>query len=1022
MDFNGFRVFNSFFSTQRYIIGQQLPMNVLSKSSCFLEKIDYELWQTIEFSWLLFLWKNLTPMKSHFFLLIITLATRLDLKAQIIDINPVKPTPYDERVQAFLQRQQLKQTSLVKKTEFRSAGPSIMSGRVVDLEVNPSAPHQFYVAYASGGLWYTSNNGQSFIPLFDNQPVMTLGDIAVNWKHNILWAGTGENNSSRSSYAGTGLYVSYDQGKSWQHAGLGEMHHCGRIVLHPHNPDVLWVASMGHLYSPDKERGIFKTSDAGKTWKQVLFIDENTGAIDLVIDPHNPEVLYGALWHRTRRAWHFTESGNTSGIYKSTDGGLTWHRLNLPGSGFPWGQTVGRIGLDIFPGNSRIIYAILDNQARRELKKDTTLKLSKDTFRVMTPEAFLQLNDTLLNRFLREHGFEKEYTAQSVKHLVRSGKIKPSALVDYLEDANMALFETEVIGPEVYRSENGGITWRKMNQEYLDHVFYSYGYYFGIIRVFPDNDKRILTGGVPLLVSDDGGQTFRSIDAPNTHVDYHACWINPSHPDHMIIGTDGGVNITYDGGKTYFKANSPAVGQFYTVNVDMSTPYNIYGGLQDNGVWYGPSTYEASAAWHQYGQYPYKLLLGGDGMQIMIDPRDNNTVYAGYQFGHYFRINKTTGEMKSIRPKHKLGERPLRFNWQTPIWLSVHNPDILYMGSNKFHRSMNKGETFVTLSGDLTRGGRKGNVPYGTITTIHESPLRFGLIYLGTDDGLVHVSKDGGHTFTNISKGLPAHFWVSRVIASAHDTAVVYVSLNGYRWDHFAALIYRSSDFGKTWKRIGLNLPAEPVNVIRDDPFNQNILYVGTDHGAYVSLDRGETFMAFVSGLADAPVHDMVVHPVSRELILATHGRSLYIARVKELQQLNDSILQKDLHLFASDTIRWNKNRGKISSKWFYKGEKPIRLAYFSRHPSIRHFTITTTEGLILYSLRDTSIAGLNYLEYDLSVDSTAASSYYRERLARKDVPEDFEWKQQDDGRYYLLPGTYYLKEGQHTAPIIIKP
>lgn len=960
-------------------------------------------------------------MKNFCFLLFLVYSLYGGFSSAQKTSNPVPATPFKTREQDYEKRQMLKANSFVKDIPFRSAGPSVMSCRVTDVDVNPSDPKQFYVAYASGGLWFTRNNGQSFEPVFDNQASMTIGDIAVDWKRSIIWVGTGENNSSRSSYLGTGMYVSYDKGQTWQHRGLGEMHHCGRIVLHPENPDVLWVASMGHLYSPNRERGVFKTTDGGKTWKHVLYIDDNTGAIDMAMNPKNFDELYASLWYRERRAWNFTESGKTSGIYKSADGGETWKLITGSGNGFPDGNGTGRIGIDIYPRNPQVIYAVLDNQNRREKKKEEKEGLTKDTFRLMTKEVFLQLNDSLLNKFLKDNGFEKEHTAEFVKSQVRKNILKPSSLIEYLEDANAALFDTDVIGAEVYRSNNGGLTWNKMNADFLDEVYNTYGYYFGEIRVSPQNDKRIIIGGVPVLLSDDAGKTFHSIDAPNMHGDYQAFWINPSDHDHIIIGNDGGLNITYDGGKTYFKANSPPVGQFYTVQFDMATPYNVYGGLQDNGVWTGPSTYEASPAWHQSGHYPYKSLIGGDGMQVMVDPRDNNTVYTGYQFGYYFRINKTTGETKSIRPKHKLGERPLRFNWQTPIWLSVHNPDILYLGSNKFHRSMNKGESWATLTGDLTKGGRKGNVPYGTLTTIHESPLRFGLIYVGTDDGLVHLSKDGGYSFTNISRGLPENLWVSRVIASAHDTATVFVSLNGYRWDDFTSYLYQSTDYGKTWKRIGLNLPAEPINVIRDDPQNPNLLYAGTDHGLYVSIDQGKTFMAFSSGLADAPVHDLVIHPREKEIILGTHGRSIYIASVKELQQLHDSILRKDLYFFTMEELRWNKNRGRIFSKWFQKPEKPIRIPYWSRTAEIREFIIQTESGLVLKTFTDTAAAGISFSNYDLTVDSTAAAAYYKECSDKKSIPKDFEWKQQDDGRYYLLPGKYLITAGREKTTLIIK-
>ena len=333
----------------------------------------------------------------------------------------------------------------------------------------------------------------------------------------------------------------------------------------------------------------------------------------------------------------------------------------------------------------------------------------------------------------------------------------------------------------------------------------------------------------------------------------------------------------------------------------MAKPYNIYGGLQDNGVWFGPHSYQHSNRWHASGQYPFKMIYGGDGMQVAIDTRDNQTVYTGSQFGSYARVNTKTGERKSIRPQHDLGERPYRWNWQSPIAISKHNQDIVYFGSNYFHRSMDQGNTFEKLSVDLTKGGKKGNVPYGTLTTIAESPLKFGLIYVGSDDGLIHVSKDAGYTWSMISGTLPTDFWVSRVDASRHSEGRVYASLNGYRWDNFEALVYVSENYGENWKRIGLDLPAEPVNVIKEDPENENIIYVGTDHGVYISLDKGATFSAMDGGLPAVPVHDLVIHGRDHDLVLGTHGRSFWVADVQHIKALNDEILAKDLYVFSID-------------------------------------------------------------------------------------------------------------------------
>ena len=457
------------------------------------------------------------------------------------------------------------------------------------------------------------------------------------------------------------------------------------------------------------------------------------------------------------------------------------------------------------------------------------------------------------------------------------GAIEPISLVEFLEDSNTLLFETPVIGAEVYLSEDSGITWKKVNEDELNNLFYSYGYYFGEIRVDPQHPEKVYTTGVPLIKSNDYGKTWESIDFENMHGDHQALWINPNRSGHLIAGNDGGLNISYDDGENWMKYNSTSVGQFYDINVDMNEPYNVYGGFQDNGVWMGPSDYESSLRWHSSGQYPWKSIYGGDGMQTEVDFRDNETVYTGSQFGNYARLNTTTGDRKRITPSHKLGERPYRWNWESPIYLSRHNQDILYMGSNRFHRSLNQGDNFETLSGDLTKGGKKGNVSYGTLTTIIESDLKYGLIYVGSDDGMVHVSKNGGFSWENISSSLPKDMWVSGIYPSKFVEGRVYLSLNGYRWDNFEPMVYISEDYGLNWSKIGHNLPMEPVNVIIEDPKNESLVYVGTDHGVYASFDYGNNFQAFKNGLPNAPVHDLVVHPRDDDLVVGTHGRSVYI-------------------------------------------------------------------------------------------------------------------------------------------------
>ncbi len=806
----------------------------------------------------------------------------------------VKPSTTAERMNGIQKRKLLEDRSVLKDIKFRNVGPSIMSGRVVDVDVNPTDPTEFYIAYASGGLWYSKNNGQSLVPVFDKENAFSLGDIAVNWKTGTIWVGTGEVNSSRSSYSGLGVYKSADKGKTWNYLGLPESHHIGKISLHPTNENIAWVAVLGHLYSPSKERGIYKTADGGKTWKQTLFVDENTGAVDMDINPKNPDEVYAAMWYRTRRAWNFEEGGKTSGIYKSVDGGNSWKLLTGVGSGFPAGDGLGRIGVAVFATNPNIIYATLDNQGRRpdtaQKKVDTNFVLK--TFKDLSKEGFLNLDNNKLDSFLLKNNFKEKYTAASVKELVKTDKIKSTEIYNYLFDANTALFETPIIGCEVYRSDDAGANWRKVNTKGLN-LYNTYGYYFGKISVSNSNVDKVVISGYNLMLSTDGGKTFEGTDNDATHADWHGCWMNPNKDSHWIAGNDGGCNITYDDGKHWFKANTPSVGQFYKIAVDDAKPYNIYGGLQDNGTWYGPSNTKDEDQWDYEGVYPWKNIGGGDGMQVQIDTRDNKTAYSGSQFGFYGRRSTEGGKRLFIYPRPDLGDEKYRFNWQTPIWLSKHNQDIFYYGSNHFHRSMKKGEDLETLSSDLSNGGKEGDIPFGTSTTLVESSMKFGLIYIGTDDGNIQLSKDVGNTWTKISGSLPKAvqgMYVSRITPSVFKVSRVYITLNGYRNDNFGAYIFVSDDYGSSWTQLGTDLPMEPINVITEDPKKENIIYVGTDNGLYASFDLGKTFMTLDNNLPRVPVHDIVIQQRENELVIGTHGRSIYIAKLKDIQKLVDKV------------------------------------------------------------------------------------------------------------------------------------
>lgn len=913
--------------------------------------------------------------------------------------------------QSLKRKEVLTNNSIVKNIEFTNIGPTIMSGRVVDLDVNPSNTNEFYVAYASGGLWYTNNNGTSFTPVMDNAPTQNIGDIAIDWQHGTIWVGTGESNSSRSSYPGIGILKSTDKGKTWQHVGLSDSQHIGRIIINKNNPEEVVIGVLGHLYSKNKQRGVFRTTDGGKTWSNTLFINENTGIIDISPSPKNPNILFAASWERMRKAWDFDGDGSGSAIYKSMDAGATWIKLTKKGKGFPAGQGVGRIGIAAF--NNDIVYAFLDNQYRRKATpKEKSNGLQKEAFKTMSVVDFMKLDNEALNKYLKDNRFDKKESAAKIKAAVKEKRINPSDLASYLEDANSRLFNSPVIGAEVYKSTNGGGSWKKTHKGFLDGVYSSYGYYFGIIGVSQLDHNKIYIGGVPLLKSDDGGATFANIGAPNMHSDHQAIWINPKKEGHVIDGNDGGINITFDDGKNWTKNNPNAVGQFYAINVDHKEPYNVYGGLQDNGVWYGPSNYQFSKGWKGSGNYPYKRIGGGDGMQVQIDARDNETIYTGSQFGYYFRLNLKTGKRKSIHPKHQLGDTPYRYNWQTPILLSSHNQDILYMGANKLLRSMDQGNTFDVISEDLTTGGKKGNVPYGTLTSISESPFQFGMLYTGSDDGLIHLTKDGGNSWKNITGNLPQNLWVSRVIASKFKKERVYATLNGMRFDDFNTYVFMSENSGATWKNISNNIPASAVNVIKEDTVNEEILYVGTDNGLYVSFNNGTSWSPFSHGLPNVAVHDLVIQEKVQDLVVGTHGRSIYKTNITQLQQYHE-IHEKETHLFSIKSMRASSRWGSSWNQWtpvntpqidvhvFSKNEKRIKIDVLDGDVKINEFTVDATKGF-------------NRTTYDVSFSKKGRKAYEKAHPKSKLTAAQ-------NGIYYLPKGSYTLAIGDQKQGLEIK-
>lgn len=928
-----------------------------------------------------------------------------------LSINAQQTTSANQIEESLNQKDALTKNSIVKNIEFTNIGPTVMSGRAVDIDVNPNNTNEFYVGYASGGLWYTNNNGTSFTPVMDNSPTQNVGDIAVDWKNGTIWVGTGESNSSRSSYPGIGILKSSDKGKTWKNVGLTDSHHIGRIIINKNNPNEVIVGVVGHLYSTNKQRGIYKTTDGGKTWKNTLFIDDMTGVIDISVSPTNPNVLFAASWERVRKAWNFDGDGNGSAIYKSTDAGNSWTKVTAKGNGFPVGTGVGRIGLAAF--NDTVVYAFLDNQFRRpETPKKSGSGIQKDDFKTMSVSDFIKLDDKKLNSYLRSNRFERKETATSVKNAVKNGTIKPSHLASYLEDANSMLFNSPVIGAELYKSTNGGKSWKKTHKEFLDGVYSSYGYYFGIMGVSKLDQNKVYIGGVPLLKSDDGGKSFKNIGAANMHSDHQAIWVNPNKLGHVIDGNDGGINITFDDGKNWSKNNPHALGQFYAIAVDNKKPYTVYGGLQDNGVWYGPSNYRFSRGWEASGSYPYKRVGGGDGMQVEVDSRDNETVYSGSQFGYYFRVNLKTGKRISIHPKHELGDSPYRYNWQTPILLSPHNQDILYMGANKLLRSMDQGESFEVISDDLTAGGKKGNVPFGTLASVSESPFHFGLIYTGSDDGLIYVTKDGGVSWKNITGNLPKGLWVSRVIASKFKKERVYATLNGMRSDDFTTYVYMSDNFGETWKNIKSNIPTSAVNVIKEDPKNEKILYVGTDNGLYVTLNNGGSWHPFSNGFPNVAVHDLVIQERENDLVVGTHGRSIFKANISKLQSF-DSYGSKETHLFKIDDVNSSSRWGSSWSQFSEVFTPEVSITLFSNSTKKKTVSIYA-DAVLVNSFSVNADNGFNTISYDVSFSKNGKKAYEKASKGSK-------LKAAQNGVFYLPKRKYTVKVDDEKQTLEIK-
>jgi photosystem II stability/assembly factor-like uncharacterized protein len=776
---------------------------------------------------------------------------------------------------------------------WRTVGPANFEGRVSDIAAIPSPSKTFLVATAAGGIWKTTNNGITYRPVFDDERVVSMGALAIAPSDTMqVWAGSGEQNSRNSIEPGGGIYKSTDGGLTWKLMGLEKTEHIGRVVVHPTNPNVVYVAALGAAWRTNPERGLYKTEDGGRSWKRVKFVSDRAGFVDVALDPKNPDVVWAASYERLRGPYFLKSGGPGSALWKSTDAGATWTEIRGGG----WPETPkGRISLSVFPENPSIVYAMVEADS------------------------------------------------------VRGRKAAPGTARQKLANG-------------LYRTKDGGKTWEKTNDANTRPFYYSQ------VRVHPRNPERVWFSSTPVLVSNDGGKTTQTA-TQGIHVDHHALWIDPNDPDRMIVGNDGGVAISYDGGGNYdFGAVLP-VAQFYNVSYDFAEPYNICGGAQDNGSWCGPSRRKSGGVTNAN----WFMFLFGDGFVTQQDPTDPNIIYGESQGGNIARFDRRTSESTRLvkpswRPRYQQFEdsvvvargdtaRPvtqeverrltgfrarqladsaelgLRWNWNTPFLLSPHNPQVLYAGSNRVLKSTERGDNLYPISPDLSKkqaakidtsmtktGGitldATGAETYGTIVSLAESPVRPGFLYAGTDDGNVWLTRNDGGRWEQLPAsrfpGLPAAgAYVSEIEPSSADSLTFYVTFDNHRVGDFAPYVYATADGGRSFRSIAANLPTggpDFVHVIKEDPHNRDLLFVGTSVGVYASLDRGASWQKFMAGLPTVPVHDLKIHPRDRELIAATHGRGFWIVDVGPLEQMagerGRTILAAASHLFVPDTAR----------------------------------------------------------------------------------------------------------------------
>lgn len=838
-------------------------------------------------------------------------------------------------------------SDLLAELEFRSIGPAVTGGRIHDIETAPGNPAILYIGTASGGLWTSPNNGTTWSPLFDDQPVSTFGDIEIALSSpNVLYAGTGEQNNRQSTSWGNGVYRSDDAGATWRHLGLAGTHHIGRIIVHPRDPDVAWVAALGNLWAPSAERGVFRTIDGGRTWEHTLFVDTLTGVIEMVADPSNPDVLFAASYQRLRTPWGFNGGGPGSGIHKSTDGGRTWRRLS---NGLPAGD-MGRIGLATTPANPRTVLAI-------------------------------------------------------VQHDTAGG---------------------------VYRSEDGGESWTRVNELNPRPMYYSH------IFLDPTDDQRAYMLAVQIYTSANGGRDWEMLPYQPTydvgvHSDFHALWIDPAAPSHFLLGGDGGLHETWDRGETFRKINNFAIGQFYAVGADMRDPYYVYGGMQDNHSWLGPS---ATRHWIGILNDDWRQIGFGDGMYHQVDPTNHHYVYSSSNDGSYTRVDAETGDRLDITPEPPAGEPDYRFDWTSPSLLSQHDPATLYVGGNRLFISRDRGESWERTD-DLTRqidrdtltimgvrgaeirlSRNDGIASFGQIVALAESPLDADVLWVGTDDGNVQVSRDGGDSWTEVARnvrGVRSGTYVSRVTASAQDGGTAYVAFDGHRHGDFQPYLFRTTDYGATWTALAEALPADGVvNDIIEDPANPDVLYLATERALFVSANAGRSWSEFMQ-LPTTLYDDLLIHPRDHDLIVATHGRSMLILDDVRPLALWSAAASSPAHLFpvrpATAFHYWKDTSYRGQAE--YAGENPpdgaILTYWIGVAADTATLTVTNDAGDVIRTIAAAATRGLHRTSWDLRHEPPEEPTRYRpgdEARARAlpRPPHDIEPR-----GAFVAPGTYTL-------------